>query len=140
MDNPRFIASYCRLFQTDKVGVLGDAEATRHFFRQFYKRFLRNPDIAALFANTDMDRQVDMLKASLFHLIDCMDQGKPSRELVRLGMIHRQVGISTKALDEWFEALIDTVEFMDPMCDEATRLAWCWAVAPGIFYLKSRLT
>ena len=139
MDNPRFVASYCRLFQTDKVGVLGDVDATRHFFRQFYQRFLRNPDIAALFAGTDMERQVDMLKRSLFHLVDCMDQGKPSRELVRLGMIHRQLGITTQALDEWMAALVETVEFIDPLCDEATRLAWCWAVSPGIFYLKSQL-
>ena len=139
MDNPRFVASYCRLFQTDKVGVLGDAEANQVFFRQFYKRFLRNPDIAALFANADMERQVNMLKASLFHLIDCLDQGRPSRELVRLGALHYQLGITPKALDEWFSALIDTVEFMDPMCDEPTKLAWCWAVAPGIFYLKSQL-
>lgn len=139
MDNPKFVASYCRLFETDRVGVLGDIEATRHFFRQFYKRFLRNPDVADLFRGTDMERQVDMLKTSLFHLIDCMDQGKPSLELAHVAMIHRQLGITPKALDEWMQALIETVEFMDPMCDEATKLAWCWAVSPGIFYMKSQL-
>ena len=137
LENPKFEASYCRLFFTDIVGIMGEDPAIDAFFVQFYKRFLRDESVAKLFANTDMDHQIGMLKHSLFQLTSCCVLGKPSAELVRLAEVHRKLGISPEFLDKWLEALLDTIAIADPEYDEATRLAWCWALAPGIFYLKS---
>ncbi|MEZ5596537.1 MAG: hypothetical protein R3E84_09115 [Pseudomonadales bacterium] len=68
MELPEFHDSYCRIFATDHVGMMGDAPCVAAFFRQFYKRFTAYPDIAEVFAGTDMEHQADMLKLSLFEL------------------------------------------------------------------------
>ena len=38
------------------------------------------------------------------------------------------------------QALIDTAAEFDPEFEEATELAWCWALAPGIAYMRLKLT
>ncbi len=139
LDNPWFEESYQRLFGSPVVGVVEDSPESDFFFREFYRRFLKNSDIAQLFQSTDMDHQAAMLKRSLFQLRSCSVLGKPSAELVKLAQLHERLDIGPEMLDEWFEALIDTVRFSDPLADEATALAWCWAVAPGIFFMKSFL-
>lgn len=137
LNNPEFEASYCRLFSTDIVGIIGEDPATDAFFIEFYRRFLSHKSVSKLFANTDMAHQIAMLKHSLFQLTSCCVLGRPSSELVRLAELHRKLGVSPDLLDKWFEALLETIAAADPEYDEVTRLAWCWALAPGIFYLKS---
>ncbi len=139
MDNPLFEASYCRVFHTDIVGIVGEDPAVDAFFEDFYHHFLQDEALARLFADTDMARQVSMLKNSLFQLTSCAVLGRPSDELVRLAGLHKRLGINPALLDKWFEALINTVADADPEYNEATRLAWCWAIAPGIFFMKSFL-
>ncbi len=140
LENTKFVESYCRLFDTDVVGIVDDNASSKFFFEQFYERFLAKPHVAALFKNTDMKRQIAMLRASLFQLTSCATLGRPSRELAKLAELHARIGIDAQLMDDWFEALIETVAFADPLCDEVTKYAWCWAVAPGIFYLQSQLT
>lgn len=135
LDNPRFRESYERLFG---VGVtLGD-DADR-FFERFYDLFLEDPEVAELFASTDMRRQVQMLKKSLFQLVTFYVLNEPSAELNRLAEIHKVVGVSPRMFDTWMQALLNTVEALDPEFDELTELAWCWALAPGMTYMKLRL-
>ncbi len=62
LDNPRFRESYERLFGVDVT--MG--ESADRFFERFYDLFLEDPEVAELFASTDMQRQVQMLKKSLF--------------------------------------------------------------------------
>ena len=139
LNNPKFEASYCRLFSTDVVGIIGEDPATDAFFVAFYRLFLSDKNVSKFFANSDMAHQVDMLKRSLFQLTSCWVLGRPSSELVRLAELHRKLNISPDLLDIWLEALLETIAAADPEYDEATRLAWCWALAPGIFYMKSFL-
>jgi truncated hemoglobin YjbI len=139
LSNPKFEASYCRLFSTEVVGIIGESPAIDTFFVEFYRLFLSDKNVSKFFANSDMTHQIGMLKRSLFQLTSCWVLGKPSSELVRLAELHSKLKISPDLLDIWLEALLDTIAAADPEYDEATRLAWCWALAPGIFYMKSFL-
>lgn len=135
LDNPRFEASYSRLFG---VNVSYDEDAGP-FFDEFYRRFLEAPAVEALFTHTDMARQKTMMKRSLFMLVSFYVTGTPSGELRRLAQIHKRLGLAPAMFDDWMAALIDTVSCMDGQADEATLLAWCWALSPGVTYMRLSL-
>lgn len=111
-------------------------KASDAFFVEFYRRFLQVPEIAARFADADMSRQIAMLKKSLFQLTSYYVTNSPSAELTRLAELHRDLRITAGMFDDWLEALIGTVAELDEHADEATQLAWCWALAPGMTYMK----
>ena len=113
LPNPRFEDSYGRLFGSDvSVGGVGD-----EFFRAFYDRFLR----------------------SLFHLVTYYVTSEPSGELKRIAQIHAHLGVQGAMFDEWLKALLATVREFDLQADEATELAWAWALSPGITYMRLSL-
>ncbi len=130
--NPLFDASYARLFGSD---VTMD-ERSDGFFAAFYRHFLKDPDIHELFRETDMRRQVVMLRKSFFQLAAFYVTNSPSAEMERIGFIHHRLGVTNEHFDRWLDALVATVVEMDPQCDQATELAWRWAMSPGITYLK----
>ncbi len=132
LPNPRFEESYARIFGH---GVSMD-ESADDFFRTFLDKFLQDPEIAVLFADTDLSRQVAMLKKSLFQLVSYYVVGEPTAELDRLASLHKKLGIVPQAFDVWMQALIDTAAEYDDAFDETTQLAWCWALAPGIAYMR----
>lgn len=135
LPNPKFEDSYGRLFGTDVgVGGVGD-----DFFAAFYDRFLNSPQIAAMFAQTDMARQIQMLKRSLFHLVTFYVTAEPSGELKRIAEVHANLGLKGEMFDEWLAALLATVREFDLQADEATELAWAWALTPGITYMRLAL-
>ncbi len=132
LPNPLFEESYGRLFGP---GVAAGGEADR-FFLTFYDHFLRDPEIAKLFTETDMDQQVQMLKRSLFQVVSFYISGEPSAELQRIAEVHKGLGVESSMFDAWLEALVETVAEYDVRADEATRLAWCWALTPGMTYIR----
>jgi len=132
LPNPRFEDSYARIFGSD----IGMDERADDFFHAFYDRFLQDASIAAMFENADRERQVVMLKKSLFQLVTYYVVGEPNAELDRLASVHDRLGIDPVAFDVWMQALVETAEEFDTDWDEATRLAWCWALAPGIAYMR----
>ena len=135
LPNPRFEESYARIFGH---GVSMD-EGADDFFRSFYDKFLQDPEVAVLFADTDLSRQVTMLKKSLFQLVSYYVVGEPTAELDRLAQLHKKLGIAPEAFDVWMQALLDTAAEYDAAFNETTRLAWCWALAPGIAYMRLML-
>ena len=132
LTNTHFEESYGRLFGPN-VSMEGAAD---DFFQAFYDRFLVNEDIAQLFSNTDMPRQIKMLKASLFQLVSFYVSGQISAELERIAHIHKQLAVNADMFDRWLEALLETVEEYDELADERTVLAWAWALSPGITYMR----
>ena len=132
LKNPLFDASYARLFGGD---VTMD-ERSDSFFERFYRHFLRDPDINELFRETDMSRQVVMLRRSFFQLAAFYVTNTPSAELERIGFIHYRLGVTNDHFDQWLDALVQTVAEIDAECDPCTELAWRWAMTPGITYLK----
>jgi len=130
--NPLFDASYARVFG-EGVGL---TDASTPFFESFYRHFLRDRDIADAFSQTDMNRQVSMLRKSFFHLVAFYVSHEPSAELARIAMIHHKIGIESAFYDRWLDALIESVREFDPDCDHTTELAWRWALTPGITYMR----
>ena len=130
--NELFDASYTRLFG-EGVGI---REESNPFFERFYIHFLDDPRVADAFRNTDMNRQVGMLRRSFFHLVAFYVSHEPSAELERVARVHQHLGIAGTLYDLWLEALIETVREFDPDCDLTTELAWRLAMAPGLTYMR----
>ena len=131
--NPRFDASYERLFGPN-VALGPDAD---RFFTRFYELFLARPGVAPFFAATDFDRQIGMMKRSLVQLAAYHVLGEESEALRRLAEVHHALGIPDALFDEWLASLVATVKEFDPECDEATEIAWCWAMTPGLTYMRN---
>jgi hemoglobin-like flavoprotein len=131
-ENPLFDQSYRRLFGE---GVAIEKSASP-FFATFYDRFLRDDGVRALFEQTDMVRQQGMLRRSLFHLVAFYVSHEPTPELERIATIHANIGVTNEHYDLWLDALVETVRKHDPRSDMATELAWRWAMAPGITYMR----
>ena len=83
-----------------------------------------------------MNRQIAMMKHSLFFIVSYYVTNAPSAELDRLATLHRHLELEVDMFDEWLDALIHTVAESDSEADEATLLAWCWAMMPGITYMR----
>ena len=135
LPHPRFEASYERIFGAD-VAMSQHSEA---FFTEFYARFLVNPEVAARFAGVDMRRQAEMMRRSLFQLANFYVLGETSSAMSRLADIHQRLGLTSRLFDVWLQALLDTVQDFDDQCDEATLLAWGWAMAAGITFVRHSL-
>ena len=86
-----------------------------------------------------MHQQAQMLRKSFFHLVTFQLLNEPTPELERLGVVHAKQGVPIDMFDVWLDALLTTIDEFDPEFCEATRLAWCWALAPGISFVKSAL-
>ena len=130
--NELFDESYRRLFG-EGVGI---NESSTPFFEAFYANFLGDPDIARAFAQTNMRRQVAMLRSSFYHLVAFYVSATPSAELKRIARLHHELGIPHEYYDLWLDALVNTVREHDAKCDLATELAWRWAMAPGITCMR----
>ena len=130
--NTLFDESYARVFG-EGVGISEDSNS---FFETFYRHFLRETAIADAFSQTDMTRQIGMLRKSFFHLVAFYVSHEPSAELERIAVLHHKIGISADYYDLWLDALVDTVRELDRHCDLATELAWRWALTPGITYMR----
>ena len=128
-----FEASYRRIFGDQvNIGPEGDA-----FFERFYERFFqKSPRIALLFSNTDMHRQVGMLRRSIYELLTFYLTGELSERLRRIAQVHQRLGLTPELWDAWLESLIETVRESDPECDELAEYAWRLALTPGLTYLK----
>lgn len=131
-DNPLFDESYGRVFGS---GV-GLTEAATPFFESFYRHFLNDQLIADAFSQTDMNRQVSMLRKSFFHLVAFYVSHEPSAELERIAVIHTRLGIASDFYDLWLDALVSAVAEFDPEFDQPTGLAWRLALTPGITYMR----
>ncbi len=131
-NNTLFDQSYRRLFGNGvSLHVAADG-----FFQRFYYHFLQDAEISGLFRNTDMPQQISMLRKSFFQIAAFYVTSAPSAELERIALIHHRLGIANKHYDRWLDALVDTVKEQDGECDLATELAWRWALAPGLTYMK----
>lgn len=130
--NRHFEASYRRIFGPE---VTLDQRADR-FFERFYARFMENPRVAEAFRNTDMQRQVKMLRRSLFLLVGASLFDTVSPELERLAHLHRRLGIDPGLFADWEDAIVKTAAEMDPDWSETVELAWRLALSPGIALFK----
>lgn len=126
-----FLESYHRTMDND-----ADRD---EFLDTFYEIFVSRSDaIAAKFAQTDMQRQKNMLYLSLQHMVDFSVQRKASEDLRRIAERHSasRIDINPGLYDDWLDSLIQTAQLLDPGFTEEVELAWRVVLAPGIVYMK----
>ncbi|XOV83350.1 MAG: globin [bacterium] len=132
LPNPHFENSYARVFGHG-IGMNKNADA---FFRRFYEHFLTSPEVSELFTETDLQQQQLMLKKSVLHLVTYYAAGTLTPDLQRLATRHQQLKVNPDLLDVWMQALLATLREFDDEADTVTELAWCWAMAPGLAYMR----
>lgn len=131
LPNPHFENSYARVFGRE-IGMNQNADV----FARFYQHFLATSEVAEMFKDTDLQQQQLMLKKSVLHLVTYYAAGVLTPDLQRLAERHRQLEVAPELLDVWMQALLVTLREFDREADEVTELAWCWAMAPGIAYMR----
>jgi len=130
-----FTASYERVIG-EGVGI---TEGGRAFFHRFYENFLASSvQVQEKFRNTDMDRQELVLQKGLYHLISFYLMKMDNEFLKSIATSHdrHHYNIEPELYDVWLDALLKTVEEMDPECDNDLKLAWQIVMTPGILYMK----
>ena len=128
-----FEESYTRVFGTS-IGITPTGE---EFFRRFYQRFFAaSPRVPKLFRETDMNRQVQMLKKSLYQMVALYITNTITDHLREIAERHRTLQMDAELYDIWLDCLIETVKEFDDQCDFTTELAWRLALAPAVTYMK----
>lgn len=130
-----FIASYERIIG-EGVGI---TDTGRAFFRRFYENFLASSErVREKFSATDMERQEKVLQKGLYQLITFYLTKSDSQFLREIARVHDKdhFSIESDLYDLWLEALLVTVEEMDPEYNADLELAWRIVMTPGILYMK----
>lgn len=131
-----FEASYDRVVGNG-VGINPKGE---NFFRQFYDNFFgKSEAIKEQFKNTDMKGQVAFLQKSIYHLISFYVSKEENEFLHKIAVSHNRSNHDVKPefYSLWLDALIETVEMLDPEYNSRVELAWRIALTPGILYMQS---
>ncbi|WP_421865851.1 globin [Motiliproteus sp.] len=111
-----------------------------HFLQEFYLRFIEaSPEVAQKFANTDMDHQVLMLRASLDLMLGGDRSASEPKALRQIAKLHSRSGVDVPArlYDCWLESLLLTVARFDPGFDDELEQAWRSELEQGIAYMKA---
>jgi hemoglobin-like flavoprotein len=107
------------------------------FFNHFYDNFLGKSDaIKAAFQNTNIEHQKLMLEDSLLYMKGFSIHRQSTSALEDLAAVHRRLNIDDSFFEIWLEALVETIEQIDPECTESDLLAWRIMLSPGIEFMK----
>ena len=109
------------------------------FFKRFYEKLNKDPQIAALFSKIDMDRQIKMLMQSMTLVTSFAATMETSEEMNHIAKIHgkNKLNLPANMYDIWVDCLVDTVKEYDPEFNSQIETAWRVVMAPGIAHMKS---
>lgn len=127
----QFVDSYARVGARDLE--------TGGFLDSFYRRFIESsPVVAEKFRDTDMNRQREMLRISLDHMVYFAIDREETDEIARVAGVHSKSksNIPGALYALWLDALLDTVSEFDPAYDESVHKAWRRALEPAVEYMK----
>ncbi len=117
----------------------GRAIAKRGFLERFYNVFLSSdPGIAKKFANTDLDKQQELLAMSVNMVILFPQENKIAKNAVnRIRTSHGSsvLAIEPRFFDLWRESLILSVSEHDPEFDDDLGAAWQKVLQVAIDYI-----
>ncbi|MDZ4701887.1 MAG: globin domain-containing protein [Rhodothermales bacterium] len=113
-----------------------------HFLEHFYDSFVASsPDVKRAFAHTDMERQMAMLNASLYQMMNLHEKRDDAAHahMAALGAAHGKhgYGIPPALYDAWLESLMVAVKGCDPRYDDAIDAAWREVMRVGIEVMKA---
>lgn len=114
------------------------------FWDDFYDAFLASSDeIRQMFANTDFERQKQIVALSVKTLIMYIHQPENEdvkQEMERLAVIHdrNHVNVKPELYAVWLDTLLANVEAHDPLCNIKLIDQWRRCLKPGIAYFKEK--
>jgi len=111
------------------------------FLERFYEIFVNaSPEVRDKFKNTDLEKQVRMIKQSLLLLtMACLGTKEIDEELARLGQKHGRDGLKIGAhlYELWLDCLLQAVSEFDPKWSDAVGNSWRKMFDAFIFAMKS---
>ncbi len=113
-----------------------------NFIPDFYRTFLAAcPEAAPMFADTDFDRQVKLLRHAIGLLLIFPNQ--PPHEPTLLSRVaerhsRRELNVAPALYGPFIESLINTVRQFDREFTPAVEAAWRATVGPGVAYMKAK--
>ena len=113
----------------------------KRFLDTFYDLFIASsPDVKEKFANTNLERQKNMLRYSFQYMVDMKHEDKSSGYLEHIAAIHNRSNhdIPSYMYDLWLDALVESVKIHDPEYTETTGNAWREALSKGIQFMIER--
>ena len=116
--------------------------AKSDFLQAFYGNFFAVcPPAKPLFAKTDFEKQIKLLKHAIGLLLSF--PGQPRTEpgvLSRVAERHsrRDLNIEPKFYPFFIDALVQTVRQFDAQCTPAVEAAWRATLVEGVTYMQSR--
>ena len=114
------------------------------FLQRFYDIFLASsPDLAPMFVNTDFEKQVELLRASIAYAITYAENPENSiakQKLEAVGETHSigKINVKPELYPFWINSLVQTVSEFDPKFSPDIEANWRTAVQPTIDLLKSK--
>jgi hemoglobin-like flavoprotein len=96
-----------------------------------------SPETRALFEMVNMNRQAEMLAASL-DLIAKAGAGEGSADVHvdALGQFHARLGVPARMYDQWLACLVETAAACDPAFSPEVAQAWREVLGRGIARMK----
>ena len=124
------IDSYLRCVEDDR------------FFDQFYTIFLESdPFVKQKFALVDLEKQQVLIRRGLMSILTHLDDGNLAGKVTlrRLRESHGEQGMGVKAhhYTLWKDALLQTIEIIDPKYDESLARLWAQALDHGIALMRA---
>ena len=112
------------------------------FFDTFYDLFFaKSPEIAPKFANTDMEKQKQVLMASLLWVLRLYKNDPIARtEVEKLAQTHRrdEYDIRPELYKLWLDALCESVSQHDPQYSPSLDASYRNVMRPGIELMRSK--
>ena len=117
-------------------------EASKGFFDAFYKQFMSmSPAIANRFAHTDMEKQRQVVMASLLMCLRLRSGDPEARRAVeQIGESHSRRGkdIPPHLYGLWLDALCEAVRLHDPLYSPLLKMKWRNAMQDAIALITSK--
>lgn len=130
-----------QVFNDSYERVTNTPKKSGEFFSTFYALLIAdNPEVANKFRNTDMHRQVQMLKTSVAVLLSYYGTDDQDDYLRKMAERHskKDVDIPPRLYSVWLDSLIETVRRFDPKFNDAVAVAWRRVFEKGIEFMTSR--
>lgn len=129
---------YVRIF-SNSLGRMETSGPENELVSRFYEKFTQSsPEIEEKFANSDIERQKEMLRDSFKHVLSFSTKRQSGEELERIAERHSKtdLNIQPRLYEAWMDSLVDAVRELDPEFDSAVETAWRIVMAPGVEFMK----
>ena len=116
-------------------------ESSEGFYHRFSKIFMETAEeVRDRFRNTDFERQVRMLRASItMAALVSQDNRQVRLHIKRLAASYGHAGydIPPRLFEVWLDCLLNAVEECDPKFDKTIRRVWGKIMRPAVDLIKA---